>query len=124
MPNDDDEVPSPDRIRYVAQRVRARREERGIDQGDFKSLDPKGPSRQTVGALETRGLWPKTRSKRVAWSRVLGWDGDALWELATGAEPMELPTARVAVPERLVDIIRTFRDLADEALAVAEGEGR
>lgn len=103
MPVKDGVVPNTERIAYVAERVRERRERLGLDQ-DLKAVTAVegAPSRQTVGALETRGVWPKTTKKQLAWSKALRWEGNALTALAEGREPVEMPEPPSAIDSSAV----------------------
>lgn len=110
--------PPADRIEYVAQKVRERRERLGLDQDALKSVVPGAPSRQTVGNLESRRIWPTTSRKRIAWSQALGWEGDALSDLADGREPTETPPAAppARLPADVADIIDQAVELMDQGL--------
>lgn len=121
MPGNDGGVPNAERVAYVADRVRERREARGLPQ-TLGTVIHKAPSRGTVGELERNLRWPMQRTKRILWSAALGWTGDALSELAEGREPVELPppAAPPAIPAPLIELLRRLRDLADEALQIVD----
>lgn len=116
MPGHHVDVPPLEDLRRVGERVRKRRIAMGLDQSDLQTRVKQGPSRETVGLLERGRGWPKTEAKRVAFSRALTWDGDALTDLLDGREPTEAPApAPPVTPQLRAGLIR-LRDQVDDIL--------
>ncbi len=117
-----------DELQRVGRAVAARRGALGMTRQEL--ADAAGVDLKTVYNLESGTRWPIART-RVAISRALRWEGDALAGMADGSVPPDpavpetrprgFPRSTKEMREAMADRIDEFKGLADAAKAEHPG---